>query len=329
MIRAFFAVFLAATACAAESSVGPLFQSARSLGGRVIRAGGSRAKSLGEAARYRCRWRRECLPNWPPDGTTFPPCAPGSRAGFLKRSATRPKTPAPSAAESPRQGPKVLNASDSADRDPHPRFDRANHWTDEPRSISAIATGKPLVIANVSTSCPISKRYAPTLLALQKDRPRSGIPLSSPRTRRTRSAALREALPGAPSPGIHPARFSGRWARNPPRTPSSSMRAARSNIAARSMTNTASAIRSMRRGRATCRRARRRARRPQFQRSPRPKRPGASWISPPRRRPRQRRHLPQPHLPHDAAALPGMSSRRRGRAVRAGDVRAGVASTRA
>jgi thiol-disulfide isomerase/thioredoxin len=59
--------------------------------------------------------------------------------------------------------------------------------------LSAFAKGKPLVIANFSPSCPVSKRYLPTLLAMEKQNP--GINFLYLATNKSDStASLREHL---------------------------------------------------------------------------------------------------------------------------------------
>lgn len=63
------------------------------------------------------------------------------------------------------------------------------------RLISALADGHPLVIANVSTSCPISKRCIPALLALQKGNPAARFVFLAT-NREDSEASLRQALPG-------------------------------------------------------------------------------------------------------------------------------------
>jgi len=45
------------------------------------------------------------------------------------------------------------------------------------RTLSALAAGKGLVIAYTSTTCPVSKRYAPSLARLEKDLAAQGISL--------------------------------------------------------------------------------------------------------------------------------------------------------
>jgi AhpC/TSA family/Copper type II ascorbate-dependent monooxygenase, C-terminal domain len=64
--------------------------------------------------------------------------------------------------------------------------------------LSEIAPGKPLVIACVSTSCPVGKRWAPTLLATQKEYAGRGVAFIFLATNKTDAdAGLAAALPGA------------------------------------------------------------------------------------------------------------------------------------
>jgi hypothetical protein len=124
---------------------------------------------------------------------------PALRAGLATRFPEAlgypPSKPAHVVESSPRQGPKVLPPASFGVGTLIPDL-KIKDLSGEERALSAYANGKPLVIANVSPSCPISKRYFPTLLALQKER--SSVAFLFLATTGTDSdAALREALPGS------------------------------------------------------------------------------------------------------------------------------------
>jgi hypothetical protein len=124
---------------------------------------------------------------------------PALRAGLASRfpealgyPSTPPVRPAD---ESPRQGPKILAPASAGIGTFIPDL-AVQVIGGGARPLSSFTAGKPLVIANASPSCPISKRYAATLLSLQKEYPTAAFLFLA--TNQTDSdAALREALPGA------------------------------------------------------------------------------------------------------------------------------------
>jgi hypothetical protein len=66
----------------------------------------------------------------------------------------------------------------------------------QPRTLATFAKDQPLVIANCSSSCPVSKRYLPTLIALEKTNP--DIQFLYVATNNTdTTASLRDLLPNA------------------------------------------------------------------------------------------------------------------------------------
>ena len=114
-------------------------------------------------------------------------------AGYPASTPASPAAPVPDA--SPRQGPKILPASLVGIGAYIPDLN-VKDLSGAERSISSYANGKPLVIANFSPTCPISKRYLPTLLALQKEQPKAAF-LFIATTATDSDASLKEALPGA------------------------------------------------------------------------------------------------------------------------------------
>lgn len=126
---------------------------------------------------------RAALANRFPEALGYPPSKPASSSST---SAV--------VDSSPRQGPKALAPSPWGIGTYIPDLP-VKLLGGEVRSISALAGGNPLVIANVSTSCPISKRYIPTLLDLQKAHPSTCFVFLAT-NREDSEASLRQTLPG-------------------------------------------------------------------------------------------------------------------------------------
>ena len=193
MTRAVLAIFVAASACAADHPSAPFFKLLDRSADGIIRP-----EEVGQSP-----WVKRL--DTDADGVVVPAELaagwdnhPALRAGLASRfpeAVGYPATPPPPAvAESPRQGPKLLNPATAGIGTFIPDLP-VEILDGEPRPLSSIANGKTLVIANVSTSCPIGKRYVPTLLALQKERPQTAF-LFLATNKTDTSAALREALPG-------------------------------------------------------------------------------------------------------------------------------------
>jgi thiol-disulfide isomerase/thioredoxin len=116
-------------------------------------------------------------------------------AGYPKPAA--PTTPAATEQASPRQAAKILPASEQGIGTYLPDLS-LTPLAGPAQALSAYAKGKPVVIAAISTSCPISKRYLPTLLALEKDYAARGVTFLYVAPRKTDADAdLRTALPNA------------------------------------------------------------------------------------------------------------------------------------
>lgn len=85
-----------------------------------------------------------------------------------------PTSSTDSAAESPRQAPRELPPAESNIGTLIPEVQLA-HLDGKPCKLSDFATGKATVIACVSSTCPIGKRYLPTLAALEKEYSAKGV----------------------------------------------------------------------------------------------------------------------------------------------------------
>lgn len=84
--------------------------------------------------------------------------------------ATPSATPAPAFVpeDSPRLGPKLVKAGEAGVGRQLPDLELRD-LEGQSRTLSQIGAGQPVVVALVSSSCPVSKRYLPTLGALQKE----------------------------------------------------------------------------------------------------------------------------------------------------------------
>jgi hypothetical protein len=194
---AVFGIVLSAAAIAADHDSAPYFKLLDRSGDGVIRAD--------EVAQS--PWAKRLDTN--SDGGVTPEELaagwdkfPALRAGLAGRfpeaagyPRTEPTPAAPIAEASPRQGPKLLPPASGGIGTLIPDLTLNVLGVDE-RSLSALAAGKPLVIANVSPSCPISKRYLPTLLALQKQFS-SAVFVFLATNQTDTDASLRESLPAS------------------------------------------------------------------------------------------------------------------------------------
>ena len=70
--------------------------------------------------------------------------------------------------DSPRQGPKLIKAGELGVGRQVPDLELQD-LDGQKRTLSALGEGKPVVVALVSSSCPVSKRYLPTLAGLEKE----------------------------------------------------------------------------------------------------------------------------------------------------------------
>lgn len=125
---------------------------------------------------------------------------------FFANFAAKPTAPASSVAPpayvpeqaSPRQEPKRIKPADAGIG----RMIADAAFTDldgKPRKLSEFTTGKATVIALVSTSCPVSKRYLPSLAQFAAEAKARGAAVLFVAPTATDSAGeLRAAMPGAP-----------------------------------------------------------------------------------------------------------------------------------
>lgn len=125
---------------------------------------------------------------------------------FFAKMRNQPDVPAtPSAVpppvftaeDSPRQGPRLVKGGDVGVGRQIPDLELRD-LEGQTRTLSQISAGKPVAIALVSSSCPVSKRYLPTLASLQKAYEARGVNfvLIAPTATDT-PEALRAALQGA------------------------------------------------------------------------------------------------------------------------------------